>query len=227
MLEIIRKLCQGLTGSHCSQPRLSNWEIVAPAQASVSVDVLGVATVGVAKALPANIKVYGSQFTCGLINNSATGGMSHFINGTGVGVGASIGFSPPFVGARSLGKMPNSIKRKVFEAIGGAAQGQFVDWLKNNAWGGMSGGTRLVAGPDARGDLTMSDFERGYATVVSLGTNYVVNGVSVGLVIFGKKRPILLGADLIHAKAIGLIAGVGIATSLDVEASGMFYRTTL
>ena len=54
----------------------------------------------------------------------------------------------------------------------------------------------------------------------------MVNGVNVGMIIFSQKQPVIGMEDVIYAKAFGLIAGVGLATSLDLEASGMAYRTS-
>lgn len=227
MLAMTQKLCRNVTGSKCSAPRLSNWKLVEPGQASVSVDVADVATGGAGAVVPVNVKVYGSYFTSGLEYDAASGGMSAYMYGYGAGAGGGAGWGIPFVGAKGVGKLPDGIKKKVIQAVGGAAQGKATDLLKSAAWGGINGGTRLVAGPDAGGDLNVMDFHDAFVTVVGLGANFVVNGVSLGVVIIAKQRPVLTSQDMLYAKAIGLMAGVGLATSLDVEASGMVYRVAL
>lgn len=226
MLEIAQKLCRNLSGSKCSAPYLSNWLLKEPSQSSVSVDVADIATGGAGAVIPANVKVYGSYFSTGL-EYHGPGAMSAFMSGYGAGAGAGAGWGIPFVGAKGVGKLPDGIKKKVLSAVGGAAQGKAVDMLKSAAWGGISGGTRLVAGPDAGGDLTFTDFHDAFVTVVGLGANFVVNGVSMGVVLVSKQRPVIRGDDMLYCKAIGLMAGVGLATSLDIEASGMVYRVAL
>ncbi|MDB4985732.1 MAG: hypothetical protein JWN04_910, partial [Myxococcaceae bacterium] len=119
------------------------------------------------------------------------------------------------------------IKKGVAKAFAGASTGKILDWLKGSAPGGISGGTRLIAGPDAKGDCSLDDFQNAFVTVCSLGMNFVVDGVSCGVVFISKQRPVVLADDILYAKAIGLMAGVGLATSLDVEASGMVYKVNI
>ena len=46
------------------------------------------------------------------------------------------------------------------------------------------------------------------------------------MIVFSQKQPVAGMDDLVYAKAFGLIVGVGLATSLDLETSGMAYRTS-
>lgn len=223
MLELVKELCRDLTGSQCSVPRVSSWKLVDPSQSSIGVDVADVATGGAGAIAPVNVKAYGSHFSSGLERDARVGGLCTYIHGFGTGAGVGAGWGIPFAGAKGLGKMPDSIKKKVLEAAGGALQGKLVEMLRGLAWGGVSGGTRLIAGPNANGELTIPDFQGSFATVVGLGANFVVNGVSFGMVLISKQRPVIHAPDLIYAKAIGLMGGVGLATSLDIEASGMVY----
>lgn len=227
LLAIAKKLCRNVTGSQCSTPRLSSWTLVAPSQSSISVDVADIATGGAGAVIPANVKIYGSYFTSGLEYNGAAGGMSAYMYGYGAGGGVGAGWGIPVVGAKGIGRLPDGIKKKVLSAVAGSFQGKAIDLLKGAAWGGISGGTRLVAGPDVRGELTADDFHDALVTVVGLGANFVVNGVSLGVIIVSKQRPVLTTGDMLYAKAIGLMGGIGLATSLDVEASGMVYRVAL
>lgn len=227
MLEIAQKLCRNLSGSKCSAPHMSSWVLKDPSQSSISVDVADIGTGGAAAIAPANVKIYGSYFSTGL-ECHGPGGMSAFMSGYGAGAGAGAGWGIPFVGAKGVGKLPDGIKKKVLSAVGSAAQGKALDMLKSAAWGGISGGTRLVAGPDAgSGNLTFMDFHDAFVTIVGLGANFVVNGVSLGVVLIAKQRPVIRTEDMLYCKAIGLMAGVGLATSLDIEASGMVYRVAL
>jgi len=193
-----------------------------PGQANISLDVADVMTGGLAAVLPANAKVYGSYFVCGL-ERSVGPGMKATVTGFGGGVGLGAGWGTPFIGASSKGKQEVvSLKRRVFEKVGSSVQGYAIDQAKGpGSWGG---GTRLVTGPDTAGDLVLDDFHNAYATVVGLSANAVINGVSGGLVIFSKQKPVLTPVDLPYAKAFGLIAGVGLAMSLDVEANSLYYN---
>ncbi|HKU42703.1 MAG TPA: hypothetical protein VJR89_31305, partial [Polyangiales bacterium] len=112
-----------------------------------------------------------------------------------------------------------SIKGEVLQKLGDSVQGTILDKVK----GGWGGGTQIVAGPDSRGDLTLSDFRDAYAVVISLGANFVVNGVAGSLIILSKRQPVLSSTDLIYATAFGLMGSVGFAVSLDIEVSNMVY----
>lgn len=220
MLQFAQELCKDITGSQCSPPRVSSWRLVDPGQANVSVDLLDAATLGLGSVVPANVKGYGSYFTSGLERKTAAGGMSASISGYGAGGGISGGWSLPFVGAQLMGNT-TGIKQKVLEALGNSAQGRAMDLAKGSGWGG---GTQLIAGPDAKGDLVLSDFHEMYAVVCSLGANFVVNGVACGIIIMSKKQPVLSSTDVIYARAIGLMASVGLSVSLDIEVSNMVYQ---
>jgi len=222
MLELVRDLCRAVTGSQCNPPRWSDWSLVSPSQTSLSVDVADVATLGAGAVVPVNLKAYGSYFLTGLQSDGQQ--MSTAVRGFGAGAGAGLGWGIPFVGQRFSGRMPNSIKRAVIERIGGSLQGRAVNMLLDATNLGQSGGTRLVTGPDApAGNMSPVHFD-GFATVVSLGASFVVNGVSAGLVFFSRNRPVIQRQDILHATGIGLIGAVGLALSLDLEASGIVYR---
>jgi hypothetical protein len=226
MLEIARKLCMGLTGSQCTTPTVSLWSLAQPSQASVSLDLVDVGTVGVGTAIPINVKVYAGAFETNLRRNGA-GAMCAAIKGRGGGAGVSAGIGTPFVGAKAIGKMPESLKKEVLKRIGGTAQGEFTKWLASQAWGGISGGTTLITGPDCPGELSLNDFSRSFATIIAVSGNFGPNGVSAGLVIFAKQRPVLQMTDMIYARSFGLMAGVGLATSIDIEASGQVFRVDI
>lgn len=226
MLDFARSLCSGVTGSRCRPPSPSDWALVAPSQSSIGVDVFDTVTAGAGAVIPVNVRAYGSSFSSGLERRARHGGMSSQMTGLGVGAGGGPGWGLPFAGARGVGKMPDGIKKKVIEKVGGAAQGKIEELLRNSLFEGVSGGTRLVQGPDASGELTTSDFHDSWVTIASFGANFVVNGVTFGVVFISKNKPVLTSYDLIHARAIGLMGGVGLATSLDLEASGMVYRVS-
>jgi hypothetical protein len=200
---------------------MSSWKLVDPGQANLGVDVADAATMGLTTVLPINAKIYGSYFNTGL-EKSAKGAMSAQLTGYGAGVGIGAGWGLPFIAAGATGKL-SGLKRKVAESLGGGIQGSVIDKLK----GGWSGGTPLVAGPDTNGDLTLDDFHDGMATIIGLGANFVVNGVSCGLIMFSKKQPIVEPADMVYVKAIGLMAGVGLAVSLDLATNSLFYKTKI
>lgn len=226
MLEVARKLCMGITGSQCSPPSVSLWSLAQPTTAAVSVDLVDVGTAGAGTAIPVNVKVYAGAFETLLMRNGG-GAMCAAIKGRGGGAGLSAGLSTPFVGAKVVGRMPESFKKEVVKRIGGTAQGEFTKWISNKAWGGISGGTKLITGPDCPGELSLADFSRSFATVISIAGNFGPNGVSAGLVIFSKQRPVLQITDMIYARSFGLMAGVGLATSIDLEASGQVFRVDL
>ena len=220
LLTLASSLCSNLTGSKCAAPKLSAWRIAQPGQANASVDVGDALTGGLAAILPANAKVYGSYFLCGL-ERSVGARMKATVTGYGAGIGLGAGWSTPFVGASFTGNM-TGIKKTVLERLGKGAQNFAIDQARSpGTWGD---GTRLVTGPDAAGDLVLNDFHDAYATVIGLSANAVVNGVSGGIVIFAKEKPVLTPLDLPHAKAFGLIAGVGLALSLDIEANSIYYN---
>ena len=223
MLEIARQLCMGLTGSQCSPPTVSLWSLSAPSQASVSVDLTDLATLGVGTAIPVNVKIYGGSFETILRRNGA-GAMCAGIKGRGGGAGLSAGLNSPFVGAKAIGKMPESLKKEVLKRIGATGQAEFNKWASSKLWNGVSGGTTLITGPDCPGELSLADFALSYATIIAISGNFGPNGVSAGLVIFSKQRPVLQMTDMIYARSFGLMAGVGIATSIDLEASGQVFR---
>ena len=225
MLDFARSLCSTVTGSHCRQPALSDWALVAPTQSSIGVDVADLVTGGATTAIPLNVNAYGSSFSSGLERRTRHGGMSSQMTGLGVGLGAGPGWGIP-VGGRGLGRMPDSVKKKVIEKAGGAMQGKIEELLRSAIFEGVSGGTRLVKGPDCAGELTTSDFHGSFATIASFGANFAVNGVTFGIVFISKNRPVVRTGDLLHARAIGLMGGVGLATSLDLEVSGMAYHMT-
>src|SRR5215510_1682166 len=110
MLEIARKLCMGLTGSRCATPTQSLWSLAAPAQASASVDLVDLGTLGVGTAIPVNVKVYGGVFES-LLTRSGAGAMCAAIKGRGGGVGVSAGLNTPIVGAKAIGRLPESFKK--------------------------------------------------------------------------------------------------------------------
>ena len=226
MLEIVKRLCTGLTGSQCAAPSVSHWSLSEPSNAAVSVDLVDVGTVGVGTAIPVNVKVFAGAFETLLMRNGA-GAMCAAIKGRGGGAGVSAGLNTPFVGAKVVGKMPEGFKKEVVKRIGSTAQGEFTKWISSKAWGGISGGTRLVTGPDCPGELSLADFSLSFATVVSVAGNFGPNGVSAGLVIFSKQRPVVEMTDLIYARSFGLMAGVGLATSIDIETSGQIFRVDL
>lgn len=203
---------------------MTDWVIVKPAQSNVGVDVADAFSAGAGAIAPLNVNVYGSHFIAGLENRSSTGGMSTQITGLGAGSGVGAGWGLPFVGAKGIGKLPEGVKRKAIEALGKSGQGEVAEYIRDAVWDGASAGTRVVAGPDSNGFLTASDFHDTIATIVSLGANFTVNGVSAGVLLISKSRAILSVSDLLYVRAIGLIAGVGLATSLDIEASGMVYK---
>lgn len=222
MLNFIQALCRDITGTRCNVPRMSSWRLVDPAQTSVGVDLADVLTLGAGAVLPANVRVYGSHFLVGLESDRMA--MSSQMKGWGVGAGVGAGWGLPFAGGKATGAISPGLKRAVVNALGSAGQGAAIDWLKSQVFDGVSGGTPIVAGPDAPAAVTTADFHDSLATVLSLGANFIFNGVSAGLVIVSKNKPVLQYDDLPHARAFGLIAGAGLATSLDVEASGMVYR---
>ena len=224
MLEVARDICTGLTGSKCNTPKYTDWVLTNPSQSSIGVDVADIATGGAAAVVPVNAKVYGSYFVSGLERRRENGGMSTQMRGIGGGCGIGAGWGIPFVGAKGVGKIPDGIKKKVVESVGKIAQGQLEKLATDLVFEGTSGGTRLIAGPDSNGNLEANDFHNGFATVVGLDANFVINGVSIGVVIISQNKPVLTTSDLIHTKAIGLMGGVGLATSLDVEASEMVYK---
>jgi hypothetical protein len=226
MLEIARKLCMGITGSQCAPPSVSHWSLAQPSNASISVDLVDVGTAGVGSAIPVNVKVYAGAFETLLMRNGA-GAMCAALKGRGGGAGVSAGLSMPFVGAKVVGKMPEGFKKEVVKRIGNTAQGEFTKWISSKAWGGISGGTKLITGPDCPGELSLADFARSFATVIAVAGNFGPNGVSAGLVIFSKLRPVLQMADMLYARSFGLMAGVGLATSIDLEASGQVFRVDL
>ena len=53
------------------------------------------------------------------------------------------------------------------------------------------------------------------------------NGSGSGLSLFSKKQPIVEPSDMIYAKAIGLMAGVGLSVSLDLETNSLFDKTKI
>lgn len=223
MLKAISALCAGV-GTKCSTPHWSEWRLVDPSQASISVDVADVSSGGAGAVIPVNVNVYGSYFLAGLENPAI--GFCSSVRGFGGGAGASAGWQIPFVGAKVVGKMPSSIKKLLIEKIGGAAQSKAIEMLLDGAVGGVSGGTRIVCGPNASsGDLTVTDFN-GFATIVTLGATFVVNGVSAGIVIFGS-RPVNSAQDLIYAKAFALMGAAGPALSVDAGAASITYKTTV
>jgi hypothetical protein len=220
IMKLATSLCSNLTGSKCSVPKRSAWRLTQPGQANASVDVADLLTAGLTTILPANAKVYGSYFVCGL-ERSVGVGLKATVTGFGAGVGLGAGWSAPFIGASFTGNM-TGIKKTILEKLGGSAQGFAIDQAKNpGTWGG---GSSLVTGPDAAGDLVLNDFHNAYATVVGLSANAGVNGVSGGILIFAKQRPVLTPADLPYAKAFALMAGVGLGMSLDVEANSIYYN---
>lgn len=224
MLEVARDLCSNLTGSRCNVPKLTDWVLVRPSQASIGVDVADVASGGVAAVVPVNVKVYGSYFSSGLERRLDNGGMSTSMKGIGVGAGLGAGWGIPFAGAKGVGRLPDGVKKKVIESVGKVAQGQLEKLATDVIFEGHSGGTHLIAGPDSNGDLEANDFHNGFATIVGLGANFSINGVSVGVLLISQNKPILTVADFINIKAFGLMGGVGLATSVDIEASQMVYR---
>ena len=48
--------------------------------------------------------------------------------------------------------MPDGIKKKVVESVGKIAQGQVEQLATDLIFEGVSGGTRLIAGPDSNGE---------------------------------------------------------------------------
>lgn len=181
-------------------------------------DLLDTATLGLGAIVPANIKAYGSYFTSGLERRSASGAMCAQISGYGGGAGLGAGWGLPLTA--SLMGETKSIKAKVLENLLGSVDAKITDFAKGPGWGG---GTPIVAGPDSRGDLALADFHGMHATICGLGANFVVNGVSFGLIVMAKKRPVVRAEDLIYARAIGLMGCVGLSISLDIEASNMIY----
>src|SRR5262245_6582456 len=125
LLKLASSLCSNLTGSKCAVPKRSAWCLTQPGQANVSVDVADVATGGLAAVLPANAKLYGSYFLCGL-ERSVGVGMKAMVTGYGAGVGLGAGWSAPFVGASFTGNM-TGIKKTVLEKLGNSAQGFAID----------------------------------------------------------------------------------------------------
>lgn len=221
MLDFIHELCQDVTGSHCSVPRWSEWSLVEPGQSSIGVDVADVATGGAAAVIPVNVKALGSYFTTGIVSDS---GAKANLKGFGAGGALGAGWGIPFAGGKAVGKIPEGAVRTIAQKVGAAAQGKAVNMLLGATKLGVSGGTRLVYGPDAPpSGMNPMEF-RGFATIVSLGANFVVNGVSGGLVMFSNNKPITDALDFIHATAIGLMGGAGIAASLEIEASGTVYE---
>jgi hypothetical protein len=190
------------------------------------VDLVDVGTAGVGTAIPVNVKVSVGAFETLLMRNGA-GAMCAAIQGRGAGAAISAGLSTPFVGAKVVGKMPESFKKEVVKRIGNTAQGEFTKWISSKAWGGISGGTKLITGPDCPGELSLADFALSFATIISIAGNFGPNGVSAGLVIFSKQRPVLQMTDMIYARSFGLMAGVGLATSIDLEAGGQVFRVNL
>lgn len=226
MLNFARSLCSDLTGSRCRAPAPSDWALVAPSQSSIGVDLTDAVTAGATTPIPLNVRAYGSSFSSGLERRARHGGMSSQMRGLGVGLGGSAGWGLPMAGAKGIGRMPDSIKKKVLERVGGAAQGKLEELLRNSVFDGVSGGTRLIQGPDSSGELTTSDFHDSWVTIAGLGANFVINSVSFGVVFISKNKPVVTRQDLIHARAIGLMGGTGLATSLDLEATGMAYRVS-
>lgn len=221
MLDFVRELCQDFTGSHCAPPRWSNWSMVEPSQSSIGVDVADVATGGAGAVAPINVKAVGSYFSTGLTNDQR--GICTSIGGYGAGAGIGAGWGIPFVGGKVMGRLPDGVGKKIAEKLGAAAQGKVIDMLKGASGLSVGGGTRLVYGPDAPPEGMNALEFRGFATVVSLGANFVVDGVTVGMVLFANNRPVVQWSDFLHVTAVGLIGAVGIATSLELEASGITY----
>jgi hypothetical protein len=48
--------------------------------------------------------------------------------------------------------------------------------------------------------------------------------VACAIIIMSRKQPVLSSTDMIYARAIGLIALVGLSVSLDIEVSNMVYQ---
>jgi len=225
MLGFIKELCQKLSGSQLSMPRWSKWSMVAPGQASIGIDVADVATGGAAAVAPVNVKAYGSHFATGLVSDDSD--LSIEVSGFGGGGGVGAGWGIPFVGGKATGRMSAGVAKEIAERLGGAAQGKAIDMLKDATKLGISGGTRLVNGPDAPpGGMTPLEF-RGFVTVITLGANFIIDGVSGGLVFFSNNRPVMNVSDMLHVTAVGLMGAVGIAASLDVEANGMVYKVDM
>jgi hypothetical protein len=224
MLHAIQWLCQQATGSQCGTPRLSQWGLVDPSNYSAGVDLAEVGTAGIGTAIPINVKVMGGVFSTGLIKKAATGSMCVALKGYGGGGALSAGVNLPFVATHAVGRIPPGLKREIVSKLGGGAQGELQRFVANQMWGGISGGTQMITGPDCTGEPTVGDFDNSFATVVSLGANFGPNGVSVGLVMFAKTRPVLLHSDLVHVTVFGFMAGIGMATSIDVELSDQVFR---
>ncbi len=225
MLGFIKDLCRKATGSNLSMPRWSNWDMVDPGQASIGVDVADVATGGAAAVAPVNVKAFGSHFSTSLVNPERKQTIE--VAGFGGGAGVGAGWGIPFVGGKATGKIKSNIGKEIAERLGGSVQGKAIDMLKDATNLGVSGGTKLVYGPDApAGGMNPNEFN-GFATVVTLGASFIIDGVSGSLVFFSNNRPIAQMTDLIHVTAIGLMGSVGIAAALEVEANGMIYKVNM
>ena len=223
MFGLVDDLCRTFTGSQCALPRWSEWSLVDPSQADYGLDIADLAG-GAGVVAPVNLMAYKGYFCTGLVNDLGTKAV---ISGSGLGAGVGAGWGIPFVGGRAVGKIPNSIARQIAERASGAAQDVIIDMLLEASKLSISGGTRLVYGPDApSGGMSPLDF-RGFATVVSLGVDFGPNGVAGSLVMFSRSRPVLQMFDFIHVTAVGVMGSVGIAASIDVEVNGMVYTIDL
>lgn len=226
MIELARRLCQGLTGSRCAAPRESKWTLVEPSQAGIGVDAVDVGTLGVGSVIPINTKIYGGTFTTGLICDASEGGMCAALKGWGGGGGASFGLNTPGIATRFVGNS-KGLKKEILKRAAAVIDGQIMKGITDAAWTGESGGTRLIAGPDAPAALSLVDFDQAFASICSLAGNFGPNGVSAGIVIFSKKQPVIEYRDMVYCTAIGLMAGLGLATSIDFEANGQVYVCSL
>jgi hypothetical protein len=220
---IVSTLCSNLTTSKCAAPKRSDWALVEPGQSNIGVDVADLLTGGATTVVPINVKIYGSYFSCGL-ERRVRNGFSATVTGFGGGVGVGGGWGLPFLASGKVDQL-SGIKKEVLKRFGPTIQDFGMDKLKGKAnKASWTAATHLVTGPDTAGDLVLDDFHDSFAVVIGFGANAAVNGVSGGLVIFSKQRPILTPPDLVYAKAFGFFVGVALATTLDVEANSQYYR---
>jgi len=227
ILNLVQELCRTVTSSHCAAPRWSQWRLVAPSTSTVSLDVADIASGGVGAAVPVNVKLTTGSFSCGLENEKI--GLSTGLVGYGGGGGLGAGWGVPFVGGKVTGSMSKGSLKTAIEKLGGSAQGKVTSMglgAVNGVLGmGPQSGTTIVAGPNAPSTMLQPRDFHGVVSLYSLGANFVINGIALGIAIWADEA-MIMPIDLAQAKAFGLFGTLGMAASLELEASGLFFSVS-